>query len=379
MGLVTSLLSPVFDGFFAVLMRPADFLQSPVKWLEAISKYRATHAGAPNFAYELCARRAPGNDRARLDLSHWRVAFNGAEPVREETLKRFAAAFAPFGFRPEAFLNCYGLAESTLAVSCSRPGARPRVCPSAAAPAELPEQGDEGDGAPARAVVSCGPPAAGQAVAIVDPLSRRRLRDGEEGEIWVSGPSVGLGYWNRPAETQRTFRARLEGDDRAYLRTGDLGFMLERELYVTGRLKDLLIIAGRNVHPGDLECTLEASHDAVRPHGSAAFSHNVDGQERLIVVAEVERRYVRNRAEYREILTALRKALASGHDIRAYLIALVPPGSMPKTSSGKVRRHQCRAQLLDGTLPVLNLDRADIPASPQRPITDDAGFVATSR
>ncbi|HEY4588890.1 MAG TPA: fatty acyl-AMP ligase, partial [Thermoanaerobaculia bacterium] len=272
MGLIGNLLQPLWAGCSCVLMSPVDFLQKPLRWLAAVSRYGGTVSGGPNFAYDLCSRKIRPEDRAGLDLSRWEVAFNGAEPVRAETLERFAAAFAPCGFRRSAFFPCYGLAEATLFVT----GAgreEPPVVGRFRVP-DLERNRAVADDA-GRALVSSGratPPPVGQEVAIVDPESRLPLADGEVGEIWVAGPSVAQGYWSRPEPTEATFRAFTVSGAGPFLRTGDLGFLSGGELFVTGRAKDLIIIRGRNHYPQDVELTVESSHAALRPGCCAAFA-----------------------------------------------------------------------------------------------------------
>ncbi|HSK81412.1 MAG TPA: fatty acyl-AMP ligase, partial [Thermoanaerobaculia bacterium] len=243
MGLIGTVLQPLYTGAVSYLMTPGAFLQRPARWLEAISRYRATTSGGPNFAYELCVRKVGEAERESLDLSSWQVAFNGAEPVRAGTLRRFAEAFAPCGFRATAFRPCYGLAEATLLVSGGRPEGEPRV---RALDAEALERHDvvEGDAARSRELVGCG--AAMQEVLAVDPESGDPCPPGGVGEIWVAGPSVARGYWERPEETATTFGARLADGTGPFLRTGDLGFVSGGELFLTGRLKDLIILRGRN-------------------------------------------------------------------------------------------------------------------------------------
>ncbi|HVR95063.1 MAG TPA: amino acid adenylation domain-containing protein [Thermoanaerobaculia bacterium] len=328
MGLIGGLLHPLFAGARCVLMSPAAFLQRPARWLEAITRYRSaggTASGGPNFAYELCLRKVSAEERSRLDLSGWRVAFNGAEPVRAGTLERFAAAFAPCGFRLEAFRPCYGLAEATLLVS-----------------------GGEGSSSPPYSgPVSCGLP--WTEVEIVDPETCVRCGTGE---IWVAGPGVAAGYWNRPEETEATFGARLADAPEAgpFLRTGDLGFLAGGELFVSGRLKDLVILRGRNHYPQDLERTAEVSHPALQPGGAAAFGVEVDGEEQLVIVQEVIPRFGGDAGAVAE---AVREAVAAEHEVQPWEVVLVEPGSVPRTTSGKVRRQACRAAYKEGGLPVI--------------------------
>jgi amino acid adenylation domain-containing protein len=341
MGLIGNVLQPIHAGARCVLMSPTVFLQRPRRWLEAISRYRGTTSGGPNFAYELCLRKIPPEQREGLDLSSWRVAFNGAEPVRAETLERFAEAFASCGFRREAFYPCYGLAEATLFVT----GPHPR-----------------GGGPGVKGRVSCGHAWNGQRIAIVDPETGAELPAGREGEIWISGPSVARGYWRNPEATERDFRARLASGEGPFLRTGDLGFLLDGELYVTGRIKDLVILRGRNHYPQDLELTAERSHPDLRPGCGAAFSVEVNGEERLVLVQEVERH---RREGFGELAEAVRRTVAEEHEVQAHEVVLVRVGAVPKTSSGKVQRRLCRELYLAGELAVLGRSAlADLAGAP---------------
>ncbi|SIO25198.1 amino acid adenylation domain-containing protein [Singulisphaera sp. GP187] len=353
MGLIGGVLQTLHCGGTSTLMSPVAFLQRPFRWLQAISQTRATISGGPNFAYDLCVRKVTAEQRASLDLSRWAVAFNGAEPVRAETLDRFAEAFAPCGFRREAFLPCYGLAESTLLVAGGPAEARPVVVSLATAPLEqnqiVPARADE---AGVRSLVSSGRIPTGQVVAIVDPETRLRCAADRVGEIWVSSPSVALGYWNRPEITEVSFHATLaDTGEGPFLRTGDLGFVTDGELIVTGRLKDLIIVRGRNVYPQDVEWTVEQSHPALRPEGGAAFSVEVDGDEQLVVVHEVERQV--KGSDVGAILLAIRRAVAEQHELDVQAICLIKAMSLPKTSSGKVQRQASRALYLAGTLDVV--------------------------
>jgi amino acid adenylation domain-containing protein len=350
MGLIGNVLQPLYAGGTCILMPPMAFLQRPLRWLAAIARYRGTTSGGPNFAYELCVRKIAPEERAALDLSSWHVAFSGAEPVRPETLDRFAEAFAPCGFRRAAFYPCYGLAEATLFVTGGALAAPPEV--RAFDRAAL-EQGRVAPAEPtdptARRLVGCGGPWAGQELAVVDPASGEEQPPGRVGEIWVSGPSVGVGYWNRPELTEATFHARL-GERGPCLRTGDLGFLSDGELFVTGRLKDLIILRGRNHYPEDLEVVAEGAHAALRPGCNAAFAVEADGEERLVVVLELDRRTA---AEPGQVLDAVRRAVTEVHEVQVHEVVLVRAGTVPKTSSGKVRRHACRAAYERGELEVV--------------------------
>ncbi len=349
MGLIGNVLQPLHSGGRCVLMSPVAFLQRPRRWLEAIGRYGGTTSGGPNFAYELCVQRIPPAEREGLDLSTWRVAFNGAEPVRAETLDRFAEAFAPHGFRREAFYPCYGLAEATLFVAGPPRGERP--APRAFDGGALEEHRalPAADGAlGARRLVGCGAAWHGQRLAVVDPESGAELPPGRVGEIWVAGPSLAAGYWELPETSAETFDATLGGAGR-FLRTGDLGFVDGGELFVTGRLKDLIILRGRNHYPQDIELTVERSHPALRPGCSASFPVEVGGEERLVVLQELERRA----PEPEAILEAIRDAVAREHEVSVHEVVLLRPGGVLKTSSGKVQRRACRAAYLADELPVV--------------------------
>jgi amino acid adenylation domain-containing protein len=349
MGLIGNVLQPLYAGARCILLPPLAFLQRPACWLEAITRYQATTSGGPNFAYDLCVRKIRPEQRESLQLSSWTVAFNGAEPVHRETLDRFAEAFAPCGFRREAFYPCYGLAEATLFVSggVRMQGARTRDFQRAGLERNcaVPAEGEVG----ARSLVSCGTAWLEQRIQIVDPASETPLEPGAIGEIWASGPSVAKGYWNRPEESELTFRARLAGrGEETFLRTGDLGFVLDDELYVTGRLKDLLIIRGRNHYPQDIERTVERCDPALRPGEGAAFSVEVGGEERLVVVQEVTRGT--HPQDLTRTVEAIRRAVAEEHEIQTYAIVLLRAGSILKTSSGKIQRRALRHAFLDGSL-----------------------------
>jgi amino acid adenylation domain-containing protein len=348
LGLIGNMIQSLYVGTPCTLMAPVAFLQSPIRWLRAVSKYGAHTSGGPNFAYELCVAKTTPEQREGLDLSPWRVAFNGAEPVRQETLERFVRTFAPYGFRPEAPFPCYGLAETTLIVTGPArelphvhvPFRAEEMTRNRAVAAELGEEG-------AREMVGCGRVLGDQQVAIVDPETRERCASEGVGEIWVSGASVARGYWNRTEETAETFGAQILGEEGpSYLRTGDLGFFHGGELYITGRRKDLIIIRGSNHYPQDVELTVERSHAALRPGGGAAFSVEVDGEERLVAVQEIQREH--RRADLGEIAAAVRKAVAEEHEVQLWALAVIKPGALPKTSSGKVQRRQTKADFLSG-------------------------------
>ncbi len=350
MGLIGGILQPLYGGFPGTLLSPIDFLTKPLRWLKAVSKYGGTTSGGPNFAFDLCVRKTTPEDRAALDLSRWNVAFNGAEPIRTEVLDRFVEAFAPAGFRREAFYPCYGLAEGTLLITGGRVAEAPVVGHFDAA-ALLRHQIAEPSGE-ARTLVGGGKTTQGQRLAIANPDTRVECGAGEVGEIWVQGDSVAQGYWNNPEATERFFRATLApGGEGPFLRTGDLGFLQQGELFITGRLKDLLIIRGRNHYPQDLERTVESSHPALRPGCGAAFCVELDGEEKLVVVQELERAHRDTDSE--EVARAVRQAIADEHGLQLHALALIESGSIFKTSSGKIQRHACRAAFESGELSVV--------------------------
>ncbi|WP_255653948.1 non-ribosomal peptide synthase/polyketide synthase [Corallococcus sp. EGB] len=352
MGLIGGILEPLHGGFPVALMSPLTFLRRPLVWLEAISQYQGTISGGPNFAFDLCARRISEEDRARLDLSSWDVAFCGAEPIRTETLERFTRAFGPQGFRAPSLYPCYGLAEGTLIATGVVQGAGASALtlePEALARSRAVrvEPGTPG----ARELVGCGRSVPDQSLIIVDPEARAPRADGEVGEIWLRGPSIAQGYWQRPEPTEEAFQARLAGTGEGpFLRTGDLGFVVDGELYVTGRRKDLIILRGRNHYPQDLELTAERAHPAIRPGSGAAFSVDVAGEERLVQVHEVS---LRDGVDLAPVLAAVRQALSEEHELQPHAVLLVEPGSVPKTSSGKIQRRACRESFLDGSLRVV--------------------------
>jgi 8-amino-7-oxononanoate synthase len=352
MGLVGGVLKPLVVGRPMTLMSPMSFLQKPVRWLRAITKYRASIAGGPNFAYDLCTDKISDEELEGLDLSTWDVAFNGAEPIRPSTLAEFIARFGPVGFRPETFFPCYGMAETTLivtgAVKQDPPVVRtfdgPALDEHRVVPASIEEEG-------VRQLVGCGRVLPGYDVVIVDPASGKRLPDHQVGEIWIYGPSVARGYWNKEQATQETFRAQLaDVPDRDYLRTGDLGFMDGQELFVTGRLKDLIIVRGVNRYPQDIELTVERTSSRLQAGATAAFSVDLNGRECLIVVSEVDRS---RRKDWSEVIEAIRRNVTLEHELPPDGIVLVRFGSMPKTSSGKIQRHACRDAFLNNALSVV--------------------------
>ncbi|MCY1041774.1 AMP-binding protein [Corallococcus sp. bb12-1] len=358
MGLIGGILQPLSAGFPVALMSPMAFLQKPLRWLQAVSRFRGTISGGPNFAFELCARRATPEDVASLDLSSWEVAFCGAEPIRAATLERFAEVFGPSGFRREAFYPCYGLAEGTLIVTGEVKGRGVRVHPleDAALARGLAVVGAQ-DAAGVRSHIGCGTTLAEQRVLVVEPDSLVPRAPGQVGEIWVSGASVAQGYWRKPELSESTFHARPAGvvEGPEYLRTGDLGVLTEDgQLLVTGRRKDLIILRGRNLYPQDVEGVIERADSRVRAGSVAAFSVETTSGEALAVVAEVGRDLADADATVlAAVANGLRQALARELEVQTHTVALLPPGAVPKTSSGKIQRFACRAALVSGELSVL--------------------------
>lgn len=384
MGLIGGVLQSVYGGFLVMLMPPVAFIRKPIRWLQVISRYRITASGGPNFAYDLCVSKIKPEQLAELDLSSWQLAFTGSEPIRAETLNGFANTFASCGFRREALNPGYGLAESTLFVS----GILPRSAPTikwveaeALAENKIVDAIAESQGS--RPLVSCGRSWSEQKILIVDPKSCQVLSERQVGEIWVRGDSVALGYWNNPQQTQEHFQACLADGSGSCLRTGDLGFLLAGELFVTGRLKDAIIIRGRNHYPQDIELTVQKSHPALSSDCGAVFLAAIEDQERLIVVQEVERSQIKN-LNVPEIVQQITQAVFIEHGLSVDAIALIKTGSIPKTSSGKIQRRACQDAYLAGELKIVgewqlpvsgNSDRdleialeADLTA----PLTEDA-------
>ncbi|MDB4896590.1 MAG: AMP-dependent synthetase and ligase [Firmicutes bacterium] len=356
MGLIGGILQPLYAARPGVLMSPLSFLMAPHRWLDAISQYRGAISGGPDFAYELCVRRVTPEQRATLDLSSWKVAFSGAEPVRPGTMDRFVAAFAACGLEPDACYPCYGLAEATLLVSGS--GLSRGLHTVAVRKADMAENRvvrTDNFAAETQLLVGCGSAPPGHRIVIAHPERLTACAPDEIGEIWVAGPSKAQGYWNQPQLSQDTFAARLADApaEGPFLRTGDLGFLApDGELFPTGRIKDLLIIRGQNHYPQDIERTVQESEEAIRAGGCAAFSVEEGGEERLVVVAEVERQH--RRGNMAELATRIGRAVSTTHGLAAHAVVLVAPGGIPRTSSGKIQRFACREGYRTKTLAVLS-------------------------
>lgn len=352
-GLVDGLLQPLYTGIPAFIMSPVAFYMKPLRWLQAISRYSVTHSQGPNFAYEHCLERIKPDQCVALDLGCWRTASNGSEPIRYETIERFVTTFRSCGFRQEAFYPAYGLAEATLLVSTKQHRKLPSTCIVLADALEenrVVEISLEDPETRIRSVVSCGVPIERTKVVIVNPTTLTRCSPSEVGEVWVLASGVALGYWNKPEESEHIFHACLgDSGEGPFLRTGDLGFMKNDELYITGRIKDVIIIRGRNHYPQDVEKTVEQSHPALRQGFGAAFSVEVKGKEELVVVQEVMRSFL-NRLNTDDVMGNIREAISEHHELQVFDIVLVTPGTVPKTSSGKIQRSICRQQFLTNAL-----------------------------
>jgi len=356
MGLVLNVLETFYLGALNVVLSPTSFVQRPLTWLRAISKYRAEVSSAPNFAFDLCVSRFRPDQMEGVDLSCWKLAFNAAEPVRAATIEQFAAKFAPYGFDPRTMYPAYGMAEATLLISGGRRGGE---VVTRAVSGEALQRGvivAPGSDEDARVVVGCGRHLVGEEIAIVDPDSRQRLAADAIGEIWVRGANVAVGYWQNPAATAATFAATIAGEGEGrWLRTGDLGFLDGAgEIYITGRIKDVIIIYGNNHYPQDIEATMQSVDPALRPSCGVAFSY-VDGRglEKLVLVQEVERTH-RHQISTVEIEKRIRAAISNEHDIAVHEIVLIRPGSIPKTTSGKIQRNLTRQLWHERALDVLS-------------------------
>ncbi|MEZ6095330.1 MAG: aminotransferase class I/II-fold pyridoxal phosphate-dependent enzyme [Pirellulaceae bacterium] len=370
MGLIGGILNPVFAAIPQTLMSPVSFLTKPARWLQAISKYRATVTGGPNFAFAICAEKVTDEQCEGLDLSSWSLAFNGAEPVRADILEKFSKRFERYGFRHSSHYPCYGMAEASLIVTGGDFYSPPvlRSFDRQALSEHRVVQVDA-DAPGAQTLVGCGQSIGDEEVLIVHPETFALMPENEIGEIWVRSPSVGLGYWNKPEETERTFNSKLNPDNgKTYLRTGDLGFMDQGELFITGRLKDMIIIRGVNRYPQDIEATVESCDERLRTSGAAAFAVQRWDREHLVVVCEVERR---PDSGLDGIIDIIRRRVIEDHDVPLDAVVLVRANSIPKTSSGKVQRHACRQSYLENKL--LSIDRWSV----LEPQADDPSSGAT--
>jgi acyl-CoA synthetase (AMP-forming)/AMP-acid ligase II len=354
MGLIGNVLQALYLGRPSFFLSPISFIQKPIIWLQAISRYKATTSGAPNFAYDLLCRYVTPQQRDSLDLSSWEVAFSGAEPIRVETIERFVQYFSPCGFRREAFYPCYGMAEATLLIAGGLKTEPPVVKyleEEALAQNIVVTVNKERHRV--RSVIGCGRAWLDEKIVIVDPQSLRQKNDREIGEIWVSGSGIGKGYWQEPEKTADTFQAYLaDTKEGPFMRTGDLGFLDDGQLFVTGRLNDVMVFWGFNHYPQLIEETVEKCHPALRSNCVAAFAVEVEGEDRLAIAAEIERNY-RQSLDVEEVGEAIRWAIFQEHFLDIWAIDLLKTGSIPKTSSGKIQRSTCKAKFLEGSLEVL--------------------------
>ncbi len=352
-GLLHGIIAPFYAGIPAYLMSPVTFLRRPLRWLEAVSRFAITHSGGPNFSYESCLRAARQQEGWQADLSTWMVASCGAEPIHADTVERFIEIFGPQGFRRTSFAPAYGLAEATLVVTMKRTEAEPTFLTleaEAIANSIVKESSASAKGT--RTLVGCGEPLAGTRVLIVNPKTRNSCQTGEVGEVWLAGTGVATGYWRRQEESEATFRATLAGSSEgSYLRTGDLGFIHRGELFLTGRLKDLIIVRGKNYYPNDLEWTAEQAHPGLRRGCGAAFSIERESGERVVLVYEIEKGLPES--DMREVMNCVRRALADEYELEVHTVLLVKSGTIARTSSGKIQRHACRADFESGQLVVV--------------------------
>ena len=372
MGLIGGVMQPLYTGLPAVLMSPIALAQKPFLWLKAISDYKITTSGGPNFAYDLLCQKITDEQRASLDLSCWEVAFSGAEPVRAETLAKFAELYQSCGFNREAFYPCYGMAEATLFITGIESKEDPNVAYlDSKALTEDKIVTVAADTPNAKTAVSCGRTWLGDEVVIVNPETKTERAADEVGEIWARGNGIAKGYWQREAQTKSTFQAELKDrPDKTYLRTGDLGFVRDNELYITGRIKDMMILWGRNHYPQHIEETVESCHPALRPNHGAAFSVEVGGEEQLVIAHEVNRTDLRQ-LNAEEVIGAIRLAVGEQNLANVFAVSLLKTGSIPKTSSGKIQRRACQSMFLDGSLnTVAQWQQSEIP---ETDITDLAG------
>jgi acyl-CoA synthetase (AMP-forming)/AMP-acid ligase II len=372
MGLIGGVMQPLFAGLPGVLMSPMALAQKPFLWLQALSKYQITTSGGPNFAYDLLCQKITDEQRKTIDLSHWEVAFTGAEPVRAKTLEKFVELYKPCGFKPKAFYPCYGLAEATLFITGIDASQHPNITYlDKKVLSEDKVVVVDSDSPNSKAVVSCGHTWLGDEIIIVDPETKTQCASDRVGEIWAAGTGIGKGYWQQKEQTANTFQATLANNpDKTYLRTGDLGFIKDSELYITGRIKDMMILWGRNHYPQHIEETVETCHPALRPNHGAAFSVEIDGEEQLVVAHEINRSDLR-KLNPEEVIGAIRLAVGEQNMANVFAVALLKTGSIPKTTSGKIQRRACQKMFLDGSLnAVAQWQQSEIPDTD---ITDLAG------
>ncbi|MGM7723802.1 fatty acyl-AMP ligase [Metabacillus sp. Hm71] len=365
MGLIGNVLQPLFLGGTSILMSPMDFLQKPLRWLQAISKYKATVSGAPNFAYELCVKKITDEQKTLIDLSSWKVAYNGAEPVRYETLKKFAEAFKNCGFKEESFYPCYGMAEATLFISGGESNKKPIIKHFDSQALRDNKVQETSESNKSTALVSCGTTYLEQDIKIVNPNTYHICSENEIGEIWVNGVNVAKGYFGTGDNASFSGLISNESADK-YLKTGDLGFINNGQLYITGRLKDIIILRGKNYYPQDIELTTEKAHIGIRNGCSASFSITEENEEKLVIVAEVERAFrpresshQNEKSDANNVLIRIRQKVMEEHGVQPYCICLIKTGTIPKTSSGKIQRNACKQEFLNNELVIWHIDKKE--------------------
>jgi acyl-CoA synthetase (AMP-forming)/AMP-acid ligase II len=358
LGLIGHVIGPMAWGTDVILMTPDDFVTRPGRWLRAMSQFGGVYSAGPNFSFDLCVKRVSEQEREGLDLSSWTVAGNGAEPVRRDTLDRFIEAYEPYGFGRQAMRPIWGLAEATLVMTSSPylgPAESSVTVDDIALTVGRVRAATDGDKR-SKTLVSNGETVANHTVVVVDPATGTRCADGVVGEVWVAGPCLGQGYWQRPDATEQTFHNRLDGSDAPFLRTGDLGFLRPEGLYITGRIKDVIIVNGQNHYPQDIEYAVEGVSEALRPGCGAAFALDLDDTEFAVLVHEVNPDGL---GQPEELMQAVRMRVQDEAELTLDGVFLIPPKAVPKTSSGKIQRSGTRMALLDGQLPVLASWRRD--------------------
>lgn len=352
LGLIADILLPMFLGIPSILMAPMTFLQSPMSWLKIITKYKVTSSGAPNFAFDFCVDKISKELFCELDLSSWSVAFCGAEPISANSLRRFANKFSSCGFNENAFRPCYGMAEATVfltGANTTNNNLSVNVSKSALSKNKVNLIESSKD---ALEIVSCGEVNGGQQLVIVDPVLNKEVKDSEVGEIWARGDSITKGYWRNSKETKNVFNAFMHDSSGPYYKTGDLGFKQKEQVYVTGRLKDLIIIKGHNHYPNDIEQVAESSSPMFRSGGSCAFSISEDMKENLVIVSEVAKSWM-NSFDYESMLKVVSKNVYEYHGLKVSELILIPPLNLPKTTSGKKKRKQTKALFIENSLPII--------------------------
>lgn len=348
MGLIDGIIQPIFSGFQSVLMSPLHFLQRPVRWFRAISEYRATYSGGPNFTFDFCTERIREEELEGIDLRSLKCLYNASEPIRDETIRRFVERFSKIGFTEEKVFTCYGLAEATLAVTLSKLSEFPKMIEIDGKKLQHHQIKLTGGESSAK-LIGSGKPFCDTKLKIINPETFEKCQKNEIGEVWVSGKSIAAGYLNRLKETSETF-VNLDGE--RFLRTGDLGFLHEEEIFITGRIKDLIIIRGKNHFPQDIEYTVSKSHQALQRDACAAFSVEIEAEEKLVVVQEIKRTALQT-VDYKSAFTSVLAEISQKHGLRPLDIVFIKPASLPKTTSGKIRRNECRNLWLSEKLKIL--------------------------